>query len=455
MNYRWERGVGLARKTQNKKKFKQQSAAGSGAATIEAVGGGVVSESSPGMLSKRRFSNRTLSILILLLIPLAYLSFRSIRVYQLRSMAFEASELRNAGKWRTLEPLAVKWGEADPTTSIPWLYAAECAEKLGSPDRMAQYLERIPSDDPQAPDLLLELATIYFGPLNRPQQAVAACERAIELAPEHREARRRLIFYYGITMQREKVIEATREAIRVGADTQETYVYLIGANWLSFSNAYELNVKWLQSGSNDEVYGIAEALHWRGATKNDPSVAQLPEADRERIRKAEQVEMLKKYLVRFPKNHELLAYFLEESSVRGDMEEVENLLAQVPVSAANDNRFWHYKGWFHAHLSEWEEAEKCYRKALELHPYAWRSQFDLADVLRKSGQLEQVERWSKLSLEGKDLQKTILQLPDVQSVPMEVFQRMQEYASDCGDTSVAGRMLERIHQLGVGEKSGQ
>jgi hypothetical protein len=119
MNYRWERGVGLARKTQNKKKFKQQSAAGSGAATIEAVGGGVVSESSPGMLSKRRFSNRTLSILILLLIPLAYLSFRSIRVYQLRSMAFEASELRNAGKWRTLEPLAVKWGEADPTTSIP------------------------------------------------------------------------------------------------------------------------------------------------------------------------------------------------------------------------------------------------------------------------------------------------------------------------------------------------
>jgi tetratricopeptide (TPR) repeat protein len=455
LNYRWERGVGLARKTQNKKKFKQQSAVGSGAATIEAVGGGVVSESSPGMLSKRRFSNRTLYILILLLIPLAYLSFRSIRVYQLRSMAFEASELRNAGKWRTLEPLAVKWGEADPTTSIPWLYAAECAEKLGSPDRMAQYLERIPSDDPQAPDLLLELATIYFGPLNRPQQGVIACERAIELAPEHREARRRLIFYYGITMQREKVIEATREAIRVGVDTQETYVYLIGANWLSFSNAYELNGKWLQSGSNDEVYGIAEALHWRGATKNDPSVAQLPEADRERIRKAEQVEMLKKYLARFPKNHELLAYFLEESSVRGDMEEVENLLAQVPASAANDNRFWHYKGWFHANLSEWEEAEKCYRKALELHPYAWRSQFDLADVLRKSGQLEQVERWSTLSLEGKDLQKTILQLPDVQSVPMDVFKRMQRYASNCGDTSVAGRMLERIQQFGVGEKFGQ
>src|SRR5690606_23933605 len=157
-----------------------------------------------------------------------------------------------------------------------------------------QYLEKIPGDDPRAPDLLLELATIYFGPLNKPLQGVKAVERAIELAPEHREARRRLIFYYGITMQRAKVIEAAREAIRVGADSQETYVYLIGANWLSFSNAYELNGKWLQSDSNDEVFGIAEALHWRGATKNDPSVAALPEADRERIRKAEQVEMLKK-----------------------------------------------------------------------------------------------------------------------------------------------------------------
>jgi tetratricopeptide (TPR) repeat protein len=297
---------------------------------------------------------------------------------------------------------------------------------------------------------LLELATIYFGPLNRPQQGVQACERALQLVPEHREARRRLIFYYGITMQREKVIELTRDTIRIGSDTQETYVYLLGANWLSFSNAYELNGKWLQSMSNEEVYGIAEALHWRGATKNDPSVAQLPEADRERIRKAEQAEMLKKYFARFPKNTELLAFFLEESSVRGDVDEVEKLLAEVPASAAKDNRFWHYKGWYHANLSEWQEAEKCYRKALELHPYAWRSQFELADVLRKSGDLREVERLSQLSLEGKDLQKTILQLPDVQSVPMDIFKRMQRYANDCGDSPVATRMKERIKQYGGG-----
>ena len=400
--------------------------------------------------SRRRFSNRTLIVLIVLLIPLGYLSFRSVRVYQLRSMAFEANELRNAGKWRTLEPLAVKWGQADQTTAIPWLFAAECAERLGAPDRMAQYLEQIPQEDPRAPDLLLELATIYFGPLNRPQQGVQACERALQLVPEHREARRRLIFYYGITMQREKVIELTRDTIRIGSDTQETYVYLLGANWLSFSNAYELNGKWLQSMSNEEVYGIAEALHWRGATKNDPSVAQLPEADRERIRKAEQAEMLKKYFARFPKNTELLAFFLEESSVRGDVDEVEKLLAEVPASAAKDNRFWHYKGWYHANLSEWQEAEKCYRKALELHPYAWRSQFELADVLRKSGDLREVERLSQLSLEGKDLQKTILQLPDVQSVPMDIFKRMQRYANDCGDSPVATRMKERIKQYGGG-----
>lgn len=445
----------MGQKGKKKKKAEFQNSHGlpdsgraTGASQTQAPSSGTAS-------SKRRFSNRTLIILIVLLLPLSYLAYRSLRVYQLRSLAWEAAELRNAGKWRTLEPLAVKWGKADPTIAMPWLFAAECAEKLGSPDRMAQYLEHIPSDDPRAADLLLELATIYFGPLNQPEKGVKACERAIELDPVNREARRRLIFYYGITMQRVKVIEAAREAIRIGADSQETYVYLLGANWLSFSNAYELNGKWLKSGSHDEIFGIAEALHWRGATKNDPSVALLPEADRDRIRKEQQLKLLKNQFEKFPKNPELLAFFLEESSVRGDIEEVERLLAQVPVSAANDSRFWHYKGWYHANLSEWNEAEKCYRKAIELYPYAWRSQFDLADVLRKSGKADQVERWALLALEGKDLQKTILQLPDVQSVPIDVFKRMQKYAEDCGDPSVAGRMLERLRQLGVGKDNGQ
>lgn len=442
----------MGSKAKNKKKILVSSAENSTLAAGESAAIASSGPAKPAVLSRRRFSNRTLVVLIVLLVPLGYLSLRSVHVYQLRSMAFEASELRKAGKWRTLEPLAVKWGQADRTTAIPWLYAAECAEKLGSPDRMAQYLEQIPPDDPRAADLLLELATIYFGPLNRPEQGVQACEKALQLVPEHREARRRLIFYYGITMQREKVIELTRETIRIGSDTQETYVYLMGANWLSFSNAYELNGKWLQSGSDKEIYGIAEALHWRGATKNDPAVAQLPEADRERIRKAEQSEMLKKYFVQYPKNTELLAFFLEESSVRGDVDQVEKLLAEVPASAAKDNRFWHYKGWYHANLSEWQEAEKCYRQALELHPYAWRSQFELADVLRKSGDLREVERLSQLSLEGKDLQKTILQLPDVQSVPMDIFKRMQRYASNCGDAPVADTMMDRIKQYGGGDE---
>lgn len=449
-----DRGDGVARKPNKKKKNQPQNASPGADTTVETVGS-QVDKGGSAPLSKRTFSNRTLVILSVLLLPLGYLSYRSVRLYNLRSMAFEASELRSTGKWRTLEPLAVKWGKADPSIAIPWLYAAECAEKLDAPDRMAQYLEHIPSDDPRAADLLLELATIYFGPLNQPEKGVNAVERAMELDPENREARRRLIFYYGITMQRVKVIQAAREAIRIGADSQETYVYLLGANWLSFSNAYELNGKWLKSGSNDEIFGIAEALHWRGATKNDPSVALLPEADRDRIRKEQQLKLLKTQFEKFPKNPELLAFFLEESSVRGDMDEVERLLAQVPVSAANDSRFWHYKGWYHANLSEWNEAEKCYRKAIELYPYSWRSQFDLADVLRKSGKADEVERWALLALEGKDLQKTILQLPDVQSVPIEVFKRMQKYAEDCGDPSVAGRMLERLRQLGVGKDIGQ
>jgi hypothetical protein len=81
---------------------------------------------------------------------------------------------------------------------------------------------------------------------------------------------------------------------------------------------------------------------------------------------------------------------------------------------------------------------------LALHPYAWRSQFELAAVLRKQQRLPAAERMIALSMEGKRLRETILQLPDVQSVPPQVLQQMRHYAEACGDTAVAERLSQRL-----------
>ena len=397
--------------------------------------------------SQARFGPRTRIVLIALLIPLGYLSYRSFVAYRLRSIAWEAKDLRDAGSWRKLEKVASEWARRDPDSALPWLIAAEAAEMLGAKARMVDYLEKMPTDDPRSPDLLLESATIYFGDLNRPQAAVDACYRSLALKPANPEAHRRLVFYYGITSQRTKMLRQAREAMKLGADSRETYVYLMGANWLSFSNAYELNSKWLRSGENTETYAVAAALHARGAGFVTPQLVDVDEVDADRLKRIEHIKMLKKYLKQYPSNPELLCYLMEESAVRGDTDEVARLLSQVPASAGDDNRIWYYKGWLNAARDQLDEAEASFRKALELHPYAWRSQLALAEVLRRLQKFEEVETLNQLSLMGKELRETILQLPDVQSVPVDVFQKMQQYAAGCGDELTATRMAERLKQL--------
>lgn len=367
-------------------------------------------------------------------------------------MAWDASELRQAGNWRRLETLSSKWAERDPASALPWLLAAEAAEKRGAMNRVAQYLEQLPPDDPRTPDVLLELATIYFGDLNQPQAGVAACQRALKIDPNHREAHRRLIFYYGITVQRAKMVQQARKVILRGCEFPEAYVYVVGANWLTFSNAYELNEKWLRSGSDDETYRVAQIIHWAGASGLQTAADFVEDVDTSRVKQAEHEKRLREVFERYPNNSELLAYFLEKHATKGNASVVEELLSRVPASAAEDNRFWHFKGWLHMARGELSEAELAYRKALELNPYAWQSQFQLAGVLRQQQRFEETEAMVALALEGKQLQETILQLPDVQSVPMDVFQRMQQYAEETGDHEVATQLALRLEEMAASRK---
>lgn len=367
-------------------------------------------------------------------------------------MAWDASELRQAGDWRRLETLSSDWAERDPASALPWLLAAEAAEKQDAMDRVAQYLEQLPSNDPRTPDVLLELATIYFGELNQPQAGVAACQRALRIDPNHREAHRRLIFYYGITLQRTRMVQQAREAIRRGCEFPEAYVYVIGANWLTFSNAYELNEKWLRSGSDDETYRVAQVMHWTGASESRNAADFVEDVDTSRVKQEKRDELLNEAFKQYPDNPELLVYFLNKNATKGDIAAVEELLARVPTTAADDNRFWHFKGWLHMARGELSEAESAYRQALELNPYAWRTQFELAGLLRQQQRFEENEAMVARSLEGKRLRETILQLPDVQSVPRDVFQRMQQYAEETGDHKVATQLALRLEEMAASRK---
>lgn len=389
-------------------------------------------------------SRRRLIFGLLFVIVLAYPAYRGYRVYRLRSLALQATEARRVANWPRLEATAVRWGQQDPDIAEPWLMAAEAAEHRGAYRRVADHLEKMPPDDPRTPAVLLELATLYFDKLNSPKLGVAACQRVLRLRPDDVEAHRRLIFYYGITLQRNRLLEQTREAIANGGDSRETYVYLIGAHYLLFSNAYEFNAKWLLSGQNTETFAVGRAFHARGAQREDSQDDVLDGVDAERRRDLKHRELLEQLLTKYPQNPELLAHFLQLDSLEGDVEKVKRLLGQVPESLAEDARFWHYKGWIEQQEGRLADAEQAYRRSLELYPYGWRTQLQLAEVVRQQGQLEEAQRLVKLSLEGKQLRQEILELPDVQSVPYGLFLRMKQYAEGVGDTTTATRMQQLV-----------
>ena len=386
-------------------------------------------------LGRPRFSHRRRLMLIVFLILAAPLAYRSYRVYTLRKLAWDASEARQAGNWASLEAIAVRWGQADRNTGMPWALAAEAAEKRGSLSRAAAHLEHLPANDHRTPAALMDLAKIYFGELNRPLQGVATYRKALEMDPRFTEAHRRLIFYYGITVQRNEMVRQAREAIRLGCEPPEAYVYLIGADWLVFSNAYELNHKWLQSGEDNETFEVAQIIHALGARGHD---------DFERSAKHER--LLDEAVEKYPVNRELLAYHLSKRALRGDRDGVVELLGRVPASAADDSRFWHFKGWLDAANGEFEAAETAYREALRRNPYAWQTQLELASVLRQMGRFEEVEKYTAMSMRGKTLRRAILELPDVQSVPPTMFHEIQSYAQQCGDSEVATRLSRRLDQ---------
>lgn len=402
--------------------------------------------------------------------------YRGMRAVQLRGLALDASEALQAGQWQRLENVSRRWQEKDPNASMAWLLAAQAAEKLESPGRMVSYIERMPDSDPNKPSALLDVATAYFGPLNQPLRGEAACLKSLELQPNNAEARRRLIFYYCMTLQRSKLIQFARDAIASDNDTPETYVYLIGADWITLSNSGDYNGKWLHSSDPPENFLVAYLVHWAGSAgvdsvesgvagdalenRQEQPKLQAPAPDKvfesrvasllglgTEVNALGPREKLLRAMELYPQNSELIAFRLRDAVAEADVQRVAALLASVPESAAGDNRFFYYKGWLHEALGENAEATEAYRNALKRNPYDWRSQLKLAGTLRLAGEIEEADRLAALGIDGKNLRETIMKLPDVQSIPPTVVQSMVDYSRRCGDDLVAKALSDRFNQI--------
>lgn len=354
-----------------------------------------------------------------------------------RAGKFEAQcrKLRDKHDWLKLAALAERWAKSDPQHSNAWLYLAEAAQQRGDFSAAAEYLTKIPEADPKALPALVTLSALQFGPLNRPLDGVQTCERILKAEPRTGPAHDRLIEFYAMTLQREKLIRQIRYAIEMSREPPSAYIYLFLVDSMRLANGVELNLKWQRTYPDREEFQVAAAL-------------QLPEpevgVDQPAHDKHSKIAAL---FHRYPQNLELLAYQTDFAIREGNTRDLTELLKRVPSAADGDDRFWRAKGWLHLNRNESDKARRALERALRLYPLDWNARSWLADVERREGNLEAADRLQNLVRQARRLREEITNRHDITNIPTETLAELVVYSRDCGETQVATALGARLKGL--------
>lgn len=349
------------------------------------------------------------------------------RRVELRAECRKAMRLR---KWDRLEELAASWLRWDQNNGFAWLFLAEAAQQKGDVNRTARCLGMIQDTDPKAVPALVEKAMLEFGVANNPLEAELTCRRILRLAPRNALAHQRLIFFYAMTLQREKLLNQIREARSLGCENKEAYVYLMLADELAFTNGPQWNSRWLSSSPDADVFQVAKAVHL-AETAYAFSISKPTSENNQRS--SEMEREVHQLMERFPQNPVLLTYLLHRAAEAGEVERAGEILDRFGQQHEQSHQVWTYRGWHLAAIGELEQADEAYKRALSIYPLSIKTHHLYAAVLRRLKRFSAAEEMQKLVLVGKELSKLLMELPNTESVTPELLKRIAEYARSCGD----------------------
>ena len=411
------------------------------------------------MVERDDMQDRFRKPLILVLVSVtivtgSWLVTRGWSMWRIRTVAQECAELQRAGRWARLLRSAREWKSLQPDSREARQAGVAAGKALRDVEAVEEFLNGYPCQLPEDIPLVSMLADLNFGPLNDPIHGAAVCRDILKVTANHRESHRRLVFFYAMTQQQVAMQQQIQESLKSNCELPEIYAYSFLGSGLQLSNGISMTQRWLNNTPDSELLLVARALHFAKSVSGAVPTSDEKAAEEVRQRQSERASKLQELLSTYPNNVELLAYHLQESVHEGAALRVGELLMKSPPEADSDYRFWHARGWVFARLAEFDEAERCYRRALSLHALDWRTQFHLAELLRATGRLDESDMSSQLAADGRSLERDLLEQPDMQSIPTEIYQRLAEYSQRCEAGLYSKRLLQYLNGSGASQKSG-
>jgi tetratricopeptide (TPR) repeat protein len=324
--------------------------------------------------------------------------------------------------WTRLDVVASDWLSWDAGCNDARMYRAEAAQQLGRVDDAVDELGRVTDDYHGALDALAIRADILFSDLNRPYEAVETWQRMLRINPAADLPRQRLIYFYAITMQRERMLKHIQRALELGNEPPEAFSYLLLAYEVTFSDGLLLTTEWLKSSPDDVPLKVARAIYSARFSRDEKVNVYAMS-----LAAAGDETLVLQCLEEYPDNLEVLAYYADKAAIAGEPERILELLGRCPADAERDPRFWRFRGTYLSSKDRFEEAAAAFRTALEIHPYDWRSRTLLSGVLRRLNQPEEAAEQSNIANLGKELHRDLYQIPNARALNPSIRRQMDDY----------------------------
>ncbi len=403
------------------------------------------SSSSSSAIAQRSPSRRSFWIItslgsfLILVVGIGLLANRWSVGSQIVELRRSCDQAVRASDWPSVERIARQWAVLEPNSVRPWTMAASASRAMGDLKGCADYLAQLPDAAPV--EAFHELSLLQMEALVQPLAARQTCERTLRIYPGDNESSLRLMFIDTMLCQRDKVSGEAKRAIRAGADLRATYAYLFTANWITFSNGAKLNRFWLEKDPQNEVFQIAAVAHEIHDRDSSTPNAETTNADASSFNQHTQLYEL---LERYPHSIELRMIALSKHLQAGQVAEVGELLDVQSEDFLSDGRYWRFRGWYLAAQEQWPEATAAYQRALEIYPFDFSSQNELAGILRRIQGIEASQDMQAKANLGIELQLTFLGAANFEAVSQADYQRLADYLELCGETDFSNGLRKHL-----------